>query len=457
MAMLVRRGLAGESGGVSRRAVVARLAAGGAGAAMAALGGACAREASPAGRGPTGLQGTFDLLSQANFAVMDSVLERVRTQFQEQNPQVQVTVSVVPYDELPVKMKATAAAGAGPDGFFHYHRFWRGVNAATVMMPLTPQVFRRNELEALTFANLLNSVWARNNEVYFLPYVVGLGGTMLLYNEALLTGAGVTPKGFTTLDAILDGATKLVAREGPAITRAGLLVTQHERYVYHWVLDQGGKFYDEKTHKWTWETVEAERALQWIVDTYDKHRVMWREAPSGIKDALGEGRAATMMGGAFRLSDYALQYPEVKIADLPLPSFVPGKPRNYYMPEIAGFSLSPVLKPDEPKTKIGAGLLRALYSAEGALELADRYSGALFVKGVYADPRFKETKFGAARAYFPQEVIPRTVVIMDMGADPGIMPQINKVLAGELSVRAALAEMQQIHTAKEEEARRSMS
>jgi ABC-type glycerol-3-phosphate transport system substrate-binding protein len=388
---------------------------------------------------------------------MDSVLERVRTQFQEQNPQVQVTVSVVPYDDLPVKMKATAAAGAGPDGFFHYHRFWRGVNAATVMMPLTPQVFRRNELEALTFANLLNSVWARNNEVYFLPYVVGLGGTMLLYNEALLAGAGVTPKGFTTLDAILEGATKLVAREGTTITRAGLLVTQHERYVYHWVLDQGGKFYDEKTHKWTWETVEAERALQWIVDTYDKHRVMWRDPPSGIKDALGEGRAATMMGGAFRLSDYALQYPDVKIADMPLPSFVPGKPRNYYMPEIAGFSLSPVLKPDEPKTKIGAALLRALYSAEGALELADRYSGALFIKGVYADPRFKETKFGAARAYFPQEVIPRTVVIMDMGADPGIMPQINKVLAGELSVRAALAEMQQIHTAKEEEARRSMS
>jgi ABC-type glycerol-3-phosphate transport system substrate-binding protein len=436
--------------------VVARLAAGGAGGAVALLGGACAREASPAGRGATGLQGTFDLLSQANFAVMDSVLERVRTRFQEQNPQAQVTVSVVPYDELPVKMKATAAAGAGPDGFFHYHRFWRGVNAATVMMPLTPQVFRRNELEGLTFANLLNSVWARNNEVYFLPYVVGLGGTMLLYNEALLAGAGVTPKGFTTLDAILEGATKLVAREGTAITRAGLLVTQHERYVYHWVLDQGGKFYDEKAHKWTWETAEAERALQWILDTYDKHRVMWREAPSGIKDALGEGRAATMMGGAFRLSDYTLQYPDVKIADMPLPSFVPGKPRNYYMPEIAGFSLSPVLKPDEPKTKIGAALLRALYSAEGALELADRYSGALFIKGVYADPRFKETKFGAARAYFPQEVIPRTVVIMDMGADPGIMPQINKVLANELSVRAALGEMQQIHTAKEDEARRAM-
>jgi ABC-type glycerol-3-phosphate transport system substrate-binding protein len=443
-------GAAARPRGLSRRHAL-RLAA-----VPAVLAAACAPAAAPAGRGPAGLAGTFDLLSQANFAVFDTVLERVRAIFQETNPGASVTFSLAPYAELPVKIKATAAAGAGPDGFFHYHRFWRGVNAATVMLPLTPQVFRRNELERLTFANLLNSVWARNNEVYFLPYIVGLGGTMLLHNESLLGNAGVNPRSLTTLDAIVAAASRLTERQGSTITRAGLLVTQHERYVYHWVLDQGGKFYDDKTHRWTWQTAEAERALQWIVDAYDKHQVMWRTAPSGIRDALGEGHAATMMGGAFRLSDYALQYPDVRIADLPLPSFVPGKPRNYYMPEIAGFSLSPVLEPDEPKAKLGAALLREFYSPEGALELANRYSGALFVKGVYADPRFKDTRFGAARAYFPQEVIPRTVVIMDMAADPGIMPQINKVLAGELSVKAALAEMQQLHQAQDDEARRNM-
>ena len=69
--------------------------------------GACGPEPDPRrpGAGPAGCRGTFHLLSQANFAVMDTVLERVGTQFQEQNPQAQVTVSLVPYNELPVKME----------------------------------------------------------------------------------------------------------------------------------------------------------------------------------------------------------------------------------------------------------------------------------------------------------------------------------------------------------------
>ena len=282
---------------VSRRGVI-RLAGGPVAGALVA---ACGTERPTPGRGSTGLTGTFDLLSQANFAVLDSVLDRVRTLFEEKNPGAKVTVSLAPYDDLPVKMKATAAAGAGPDGFFHYHRFWRGVNAATVMQPLTPQIFRRNELERLTFANLLNAVWAKNNEVYFLPYIVGLGGTMLLYNAAQLANANVDPKSFTTLDAIVAGASKLTERQGGTMSRAGLVVTQHERYVYHWILDQGGTFYDEKTHKWSWQTAEAERALQWIVDAYDKHQVTWRSAPAGVKDALGEGQAATMASRVVKL------------------------------------------------------------------------------------------------------------------------------------------------------------
>ena len=219
------------------------------------------------------------------------------------------------------------------------------------MLPRTLRVFHRSELEKLTYANLLNSVWAKTMRSTSCPTWWAWGARCCSSTRPSWRAPSVNPRSFTTLDAVLEGASKLVAREGPAITRAGLLVTQHAALnVYHWVLDQGGKFYDEKTHRWTWETVEAERALQWIIDTYDKHRYV---AGGPLRDPGRPGRrAATMMGGAFRLSDYALQYPDVKIADLPLPSFVPGKPRNYYMPEIAGFSL-PILKPDEPKAKLG--------------------------------------------------------------------------------------------------------
>ena len=71
------------------------------------------------------------------------------------------------------------------------------------MLPLTPVLFKRNELEQLSFANLLNSVWAKNNEVYMLPHSVGMNGSMLVYNETLLKNANVDPKGLTSLDGIV--------------------------------------------------------------------------------------------------------------------------------------------------------------------------------------------------------------------------------------------------------------
>jgi hypothetical protein len=45
---------------------------------------------------------------------------------------------------------------------------------------------------------------------------------------------------------------------------------------------------------------------------------------------------------------------------------------------------------------------------------------------------------------------------MTMGADPGFGTHLNKVIAGELSIKDALAEMQQLYRAAEEEAQRNM-
>jgi ABC-type glycerol-3-phosphate transport system substrate-binding protein len=91
------------------------------------------------------------------------------TAFQTAHPQARVNLIATSYGDLAPKVRASIAAGSGPDGFQTYSGFWRGTNGATIMLPLTPVLFKRNELEQLSFANLLNSVWAKNNEVYMLP------------------------------------------------------------------------------------------------------------------------------------------------------------------------------------------------------------------------------------------------------------------------------------------------
>lgn len=223
-----------------------------------------------------------------------------------------------------------------------------------------------------------------------------------------------------------------------------------------WIIDQGGKFYDEKTYKWTWQTTEAERAFQWILDLYDKHNVAWRKQPDGIKDAMGEARAATIVHGAYALSNYVKNYPDVRLVDQPMPAFAAGKTPNYYEHEIAGYALSALLKPDDPKAKIGAAFFRDLLTPSGARALANEYSGAILSKNVYADPTFKDTTFGPVRAKLPEQIISK-MVLMTMAAPPGDFgAHVTKVVNGELSIKAALQDMQQTYTTKEEEARRNM-
>jgi hypothetical protein len=330
-----------------------------------------------------------------------------------------------------------------------------GDRRGTITQPLTPRIFRRAELEAMSFANLFGALWSRSGEVHYIPYSVGLNATVLLYNQAHLATAGIDPRALTTLDAMLAAAVKLTQKEGGEITRAGMLLAYHPNLIQNWILDQGATFYDEKSGRWTWQTAAAEKAFQWIVDVFDKHGLGWKQNPPGVANPQGEGRASTTLGqGAFAISSLAKSHPDTKLADLPLPAFVPGRQPRYYLPSIAGFSVSRLLAPDDPKARVGAAFYRQLYTLDSAIDFANDYSGAILIRGMYADPRFKSTTFGPVRATLPETTIARSLT-MSNAADPGFMPQVNKVLGGELSVKAALAEMQQKYTAAEDEAQRN--
>jgi hypothetical protein len=119
-------------------------------------------------------------------------------------------------------------------------------------------------------------------------------------------------------------------------------------------------------------------------------------------------------------------------------------------------SLTAALRPDDVKAKIGVAYMKLLFSEENRMRTqANDYSGAILNYKLYTDPKFKETKFGAIRGVeFVEKVIKR-MVIMSPAASPGPGPQWTKVLNGELSIKAALAEAQQVHQTAEDEALRS--
>jgi ABC-type glycerol-3-phosphate transport system substrate-binding protein len=424
-----------------------------------ALGAACAMGTTGAPpKNPAELSGTIDIVVQ-DFGPTVSIHTASIESFKQVAPNVKINYTTVSSgDPMAAKARTTAASGAGPDVIQTYTDYWRGVDAATVFLPLTPQLMSRKEAEQIAVPTLLDSVWSKKREVYVIPQAVGVNGSHLQYNAQFMSAAGIDPKRLTSMDSILEAAVKLVQRNAQDVTRAGLLPTEATTCIYNWILDQGGKFYDEKTNKWSWQTAEAERSFQWLLDLYDKHRVAWRTAPAGTTSAMGQGRAAAQLVGPYSISGLWQQFPEMTntLLDQPLPAFTAGKSPNYFLTGFSGLTITAALKPDDVKARIGAAYLKHTFSAENRLKTqANDYSGAILNYAVYADPKFKETRYGAIRGQdFVEKVIKRTV-IMNPAAMPGPGPQWTKVLGGELGIKAALAELQQIHQQAEDEALRA--
>lgn len=435
----------------TRRQMAAGVSAGSGAVALALVG--CGTPAPPAAT-REGLAGTFEMVG-TDASVQLLTMEKAMAAFMEQHPQSKVTYVPTPANEVAPKIRTTIAAGSGPEGFYHQSVWWRGVDAATVTLPLTPNVFKRAELEQMTYGNLLNSLWSKSGEVHAVPWGFGIDGAMLMYNVPHLANANVDVRTLTSMDAILAAAARLVLRDGGEMKRAGMLLGQPAIAIPNWIMDQGETFYDEKNKKWTWQTAAAEKAFQWVLDVYDKHGVAWRQNPAGVTNAMGEGPAALAAAqGAYAISTYANSHPNTGLADVPMPAFVAGKQPKYYVASVPGYSLSALLKPDDVKAKIGAALFRHLYTPASAITFANEYSGAIAIKGLYGDQKFRETRYGAVRATLDRDVIARTVMLSP-AADPGLGADLNKVIAGQLSVKAALSEMQQKYNTAEEEAQRN--
>ncbi len=416
-------------------------------------------ETGAAGTSKTGeLSGTFSFSVQ-NFQPTMNIIDRAIPAFQQKYPNVKISYTPVAFGDMPAKTAAEVAGGSGHDGFHTYTGFWRGKDAASIMLPLTPQLFKKPELDNLFYSNVLtNAVWSKKPEVFIMPFSCGSNGTMLLWNNNLTGAAGVDPKGFTSLDQVVQGAVKLTRKEGTEFRQAGMPVVSQTNLLMRWIIDQGAKFYDEQTNKWTWQTAEAERALQYISDLYDKHGVAWKTTPPDVKDGPGEQRAAMTIAGAFSISGYATSHPDTysRMEDMPLPAFVPGKTPSYYEHEYSGYALSALLKPDDMRAKVGAAFYKELLSPDALIGRANEYSGAILAKAVYTDPRFKDTKFGSIRAKLPDQVISK-LRFMTMAVRPEEGQNfITKVINGQASVKSALGEMQQYFQNKEDDARRNM-
>ena len=117
----------------------------------------------------------------------------------------------------------------------------------------------------------------------------------IVVNKKMLAAAGLAvPDAFKSIDEMLQYATKLTKKDanGKMIV-AGLSSNESNdpHYFMSWIVDQGGKFFDNKTQQFNFNTPEAKKVLQFWYDLTWKYNVDSVELPDTFT-ALSQNVAA---------------------------------------------------------------------------------------------------------------------------------------------------------------------
>ena len=207
-----------------------------------------------------------------------------------------VTVEVEPQGgqgDMLAKYVASLSAKSGGDIFTVPGNMVYEWSMTQQILPLTPKLWSYEDAkkalwpEYILQSQVNNAVWAAG-----IPDPPGDSG--LIANLDLLEEASLEKvEKFTSTEQMLEYAQKLAQKSGDTLTRAGLSPRESNfgTYIYSYIADQGGTFWDNDTQKFNFNTPEAKNAMQLILDLFDKYEVDDVRLPNAL-DGLLQGNVA---------------------------------------------------------------------------------------------------------------------------------------------------------------------
>lgn len=368
--------------------------------------------------------------------------------FNATNADIEVTLEPQPGQaELVSKMRAALAAGKGAHAFSTPGTTVTEWAIPGNILPLSPDVVsvaevKKNWLpEFYLQCNLNNQIWAVG-----IPDPPGDAG--LVVNLDALKEAGLPKVGkFDDLDQLLAYARKLTKKEGGKITRAGLSFQESNdpMFFYSYIVGQGGKFWDNTRQKFTLQTPEAKKALQFFYDIFYKHEVDSTSLPDTMS-ALGQNLAAMGFMWPEFLPFAENTYPDLKFDFIMKPPFVKGKLNVFSHTDTWDLVVPSYVKGKEKDATFK--FLRFLSSEEGQLLFLEHNPGLsplkslVFTneyyktgKGAYLAPVIAAIKAGAYRYWGP--FIDADTMLYNI-----MWPNIDALIHKQVTVDQCLAKME---------------
>ncbi|MFF0247604.1 ABC transporter substrate-binding protein [Streptosporangium sandarakinum] len=226
--------------------------------------------------------------------------EKVMAAFEKANPNIDVTVEMLPWDQYWTKLTADAVAGTAPDVFWMQTSYFPEFVTKGVLTDLSPL-----KLDTSKYHKTVVDAYTYQGKLYGVPKDWGIVG--LLYNKDAFKKAGVempekltwAPDGSGTL---LETARKLTVDEaGKHPDEPGFDAGKVKQYGFgswnhyqtqwmNWVESNGGKLVDKNFGHYTFNDDASVQALQFGVDLVNKYHV----APPAAQTNLPTGKMTEM-------------------------------------------------------------------------------------------------------------------------------------------------------------------
>ncbi|GAB2955558.1 ABC transporter substrate-binding protein [Nonomuraea fastidiosa] len=206
--------------------------------------------------------------------------EKVMAAFEKANPDIDVRIELLPYDQYWTKLTADAVAGTAPDVFWMTPTQFPEYVTKGVLAPVKVDTAKYHPTVAASFEY--------EGKMYGVPKDWGIVG--LLYNKDLFKKAGVEMPDKLTWAAdgsgtLLETARKLTVDEaGKHPGDAGFDPDKVETYGFaswnhyqtqwmNWIASNGGKLVDKPFGTYVFNDAASVQALQFGVDLVNKHHV----------------------------------------------------------------------------------------------------------------------------------------------------------------------------------------
>ena len=379
-------------------------------------------------------------------------------------PNVKIKLTPLPYEQLLAKIIPSVAAGNEADIMMVYSSWLVASDIPSLFTPVAPDIMSVDEANALFYQQAL-SEGLRGENLYFLPFLNGMGGSTFTYNTDHLAEKGIDPASIQTWDDLVAAGKELVQWDGDDLVRAGVAFSPYISSAWVTGIRQlGGSYFDPESGKFNLTSPEAVQALKNIDDLLKVHKVddITKEAPShanmtgyGAPDGFPEGKASITNFGSWIVSADPPRPAGLNAGIFPTPRMGDAT-EDIELSHNAVHVLSRRLASDPAKLAAAEFFVSQFADPSLFLPLADIYGGSVIIPSIAQDPSIGERRWGSIQQQYDQNVWPRAVFeehhIPDWGIT-GAWPYLLRVFKDSEPMETVLAELEANANQLEQDAR----